>query len=111
MSEPGSKEYNVEVDSKIVGLEPQDDDRLTEALASAGAQLVRLDLPRFVVRVKTSSEADAERQAVELSSDGLPGLAPAGMSAESQPGNARTAANAVFAPRAGGGVSVPDGKK
>jgi hypothetical protein len=65
VSETDSKEYNVEVDSKIVRLEPQDDHRLTEALASAGAQLVRLNPPRFTVRVTASSEAEAERQAVE----------------------------------------------
>lgn len=65
MSEPESKEYTVDVDSKIVGVEPRPDERLTEALASAGAQLVRLDPPRFAVRVTASSESEAERQALE----------------------------------------------
>ena len=65
MSEADSKEYIVDVDSKILGVEPRPDERLTEALASASSQLVRLDPPRFVVRVKASSEAEAERQAVE----------------------------------------------
>ena len=60
-----SREYVVDVDSKIVGLEPQQDERLTEALASAGAQLVRLEPPRFAVRVTASSESEAERQALD----------------------------------------------
>ena len=65
MSEAASKEYIVDVDSKIVGVEPLPDERLAEALASASAQLVRLDPPRFVVRVKAASEGEPERQAVD----------------------------------------------
>ena len=59
-----SKEYNVEVDSKILEIEPRDQ-RLTEAVASAGAQLVRVDPPRFTVKVTASSESEAETLAVE----------------------------------------------
>jgi hypothetical protein len=65
MTEPDLREYVLDVDSKIVGVEPQPDERLTKALASAGTQLVRLDPPRCVVRVTAASESEAERQAVE----------------------------------------------
>lgn len=65
MTEPDLREYVVDVDSKIVGVEPRHDERLAEALASTGAQLVRLDPPRVVVRVTATSETVAKRHAVE----------------------------------------------
>jgi hypothetical protein len=60
-----SREYQVDVDSDILGVDPPDDERLTEALASAGAELVGVEPPRFTVRVKASSEGQAEKRAVE----------------------------------------------
>jgi hypothetical protein len=65
MTEAGSREYVVDVDSKILDVDPPKDERLTEAVASAGAELVRVEPPRFTVRAKASSESEAERRAVE----------------------------------------------
>ena len=59
-----TKDYNVEVDSKIVDVDPPDEG-LAEAVASAGAELVRAEPPRFTVRVKASSKSEAERLAVD----------------------------------------------
>jgi hypothetical protein len=64
MTETGAREYNVEVDSKILDIDPSDEG-LTEAVASAGAELIRVEPPRFTVRVKASSESEAGRLAVE----------------------------------------------
>jgi hypothetical protein len=61
MTEP--KQYDVSVDSKILAIEPQDQD-LAAAVASGGAHLVRADLPRLTVRVTASSESEAEARAV-----------------------------------------------
>lgn len=65
MTEGDSKEYLVDVDSKIVDVQPRPDQSLAEAVASAGAELIRMEPPRFVVRVTASSESEAERKAVE----------------------------------------------
>jgi hypothetical protein len=65
MTEAQPTTYDVDVDSKIIDIDPPDDERLHEALASASAELVRAKPPRFAVRVKASSEAEAEKKAVE----------------------------------------------
>jgi hypothetical protein len=60
-----SKEYNVDVASKILRIEPENNQRLIDAVVSAGAQVVRVDPPRFTVRVTASSESEAQTRAVE----------------------------------------------
>jgi hypothetical protein len=59
------KEFLVDVDSKVLTVDPTDDESLREALASAGAEFISAEPPRFVVRVTASSESEAERKAVE----------------------------------------------
>jgi hypothetical protein len=59
------KEFLVDVDSKVLKVDPTDDESLREALASAGAEFISTEPPRFVVRVTASSESEAERKAVE----------------------------------------------
>lgn len=65
MTDAAAKLYHVEVDSKILSIDPPDDEHLTEAVASAGAEIKRVKPPRFTVSVKASSESEAERRAVE----------------------------------------------
>lgn len=65
MTDAGQKEYHVDVDSDILDVDPPQDSRLTEALASAGAVLIRMEPPRFTVKVSASSESEAEERAVE----------------------------------------------
>ena len=60
-----SREFLVDVDSKILKVDPPDDERLPEAVASAGAEFVRAEPPRFWVRVTASSESEAGERAVE----------------------------------------------
>ena len=63
--ESDSRKFLVDVDSKIPKVDPPDDERLREAVASAGAEFISAEPPRFVVRVTASSESEAERKAVE----------------------------------------------
>jgi hypothetical protein len=63
--ESDSREFLVDVDSKILKVNPPDDERLRVAVASAGAEFISAEPPRFVVRVTASSESEAERKAVE----------------------------------------------
>jgi hypothetical protein len=63
MSDAGAKEYHFDVDIDIDN--PPQVRRFTEAVASAGAELIRAEPPRFTVRVKASSESEAERLVVE----------------------------------------------
>lgn len=58
-------DYHVDVDSKILDIDPPQDERLNEAVASAGARVIRVEPPRFTVQVNASTEAEAEQKAVE----------------------------------------------
>jgi hypothetical protein len=75
-----SKEFLVDVDSKILKVDPTDDEGLREAVASAGAEFISAEPPRFVVRVTASSESEAERKAVEALERWASGPMPAGAS-------------------------------
>jgi hypothetical protein len=58
------REYLIDVDSKILAVEGGRES-LEEALTSSDAELVRMEPPRFTVRVTASSESEAKARAVK----------------------------------------------